>query len=70
MRRSSSYLQYSAVSELGIKPLKVWAYDKRGRFVCRLEINRAGIAVSTGKYGTKRLLDTNWEKFVKRLQPR
>jgi hypothetical protein len=36
--KRSSLLQYTAISELGVKPVRVWAYDKKGKFVCRLEI--------------------------------
>jgi hypothetical protein len=53
--KRSSHLQYGAVSELGVKPVRVWGYDKRGRFVCRVEINGAGLAVYTGKKGQRRL---------------
>lgn len=68
--KRSSYLHYSAISELGSKPLRVWGYDKRGRFVCPVEINGAGLAVYVGKKGKKRLGDMNWDTLVKRLQPR
>ena len=66
--KRSSYLQYSAVSPLGVKPLRVWGYDKRGRFVCRVEVNGAGLAVYAGTKGLKRLGDMSWERLVKRLQ--
>ena len=66
--KRSSYLQYDAVSELGIRPLRVWGYDKRGKFVCRVEINGAGLAVYGGKKGKKRIGDMSWERLVERLQ--
>ena len=66
--KRSSFLQYTAGSELGVKPVRVWGYDKKGKFVCRLEINGAGLAVYTGKKGQKRVGDLNWEKLVQQLQ--
>ena len=55
--KRSSYLQYDAVSELGLRPLRVWGYD-----------NGAGLAVYGGKKGKKRIGDMSWEKLVERLQ--
>lgn len=66
--KRSSFLQYTAVSALGVKPVRVWGYDKKGKFVCRLEINGAGIAVYTGKKGQKTVGDLSWEKLIQRLQ--
>ncbi len=66
--KRSSFLQYTAISELGVKPVRVWGYDKKGTFVCRVEINGAGMAVYTGKKGQKRVGDLSWEKLVERLQ--
>lgn len=65
--KRSSYLQYTAVQPLSVKPLRVWAYDKKGRFVCRVEVNGAGLAVYGGKKGTRRVADVTWEKLVDRL---
>lgn len=50
-----------------MKPLRVWAYDKKGRFVCRVEVNGPGLAVYGGKKGTRRVADVTWEKLVDRL---
>ena len=65
--KQRSYLKYSGYVELGIKSAYVWGYGKNGKFVCRVEINRAGIAVYSGKKGTKRLGNMSWEGLVKRL---
>jgi N6-adenosine-specific RNA methylase IME4 len=54
--------------KLAIKPIKIWGYDKLKNFVCRLEINAAGVAVYTGETGGQKLCDDSWEKFVKRLK--
>lgn len=66
--KRSSYLRYDEDIELAVKPVCVWAYSKTGKFVCRLEINGAGVAVFSGKKGKKRLADVDWEQLVKRLQ--
>ena len=66
--KQRSYMKYSAEVELGIKPVFVWGYGKSGRFVCRVEINSAGLAVYSGKKGTKRLANASWEGLVKTLQ--
>lgn len=68
MTRQSSYLQYSAYIPLEIKPLVVWGHGEDDKFVCRVEINRAGIAVYSGKTGTKRLGNMDWKGLVKRLE--
>jgi hypothetical protein len=65
-----SYLRYGAEVELGIKPAFIWGYGKKGKFVCRVEINSAGLAVYTGKKGTRRLGNMSWASLVKRLDNR
>lgn len=68
MVKRSSYMQYSEYVELGVKPIRFWAYDKRGKFVCRVELNSAGVAVFSGVKGRKRIVDMSWESFVKQLK--
>jgi len=68
--KQRSYLKYSAEVELGIKPAFVWGYGRSGKFVCRVEINSAGIAVYSGRKGTKRLGNMSWQGLVKRLDTR
>ncbi len=68
--KRKSYLKYSAEVKLRIKPVFVWGYGRTGRFVCRVEINSAGLAVYSGKKGTKRLGNMSWEDLVKRLDKR
>jgi hypothetical protein len=65
--KRSSYLEYAAVQSMGVKPLRVWAYNKKGKFVCRVEVNGAGIAVYGGKKGRRRVADVTWEKLLDRL---
>jgi hypothetical protein len=65
--KRSSYLKYDEVVELGKRGLKIWAYGKTRRFVCRLEINATGVAVFSGVKGKKRIANMGWEGFVERL---
>lgn len=67
-RRRSSYLSVDDLS-LDVRPIVVWGYDKKEKFVCRLEINAAGIAIFTGKKGRKKLCDSSWERLVRKLSP-
>lgn len=66
--KRSSYLRYDEVTPLGKKGLKIWAYDPKEKFVCRLEFNGAGIAVFSGTKGGKRVANLSWERFVKKLK--
>ncbi len=69
MKRRTSYLEYNALHELGSRPpVVLWSYDKKKKYVCRLELNSAGIAVYTGPKGRSLVADLSWEKFVKRLK--
>jgi hypothetical protein len=68
MVKRRSWLRYEEYIELGVKPVRVWGYSRTGRYVCRAEINAAGIAIYAGKKGGKKLADVSWEKLVKRLQ--
>ena len=70
-RRSkrSSYLSLRYLS-LDTRPIKIWGYDTSDEFVCRLEINAAGVAVYSGKRGGKKLCNHDWETFVGKLTKR
>lgn len=65
--KRSSYLRYDETISLGKRGLKVWGYDKRKRFVCRVEINATGLALYVGTKGRKRLANVSWEGLVKKL---
>ncbi len=65
--KRSSYLKYDEIVELGKRGLTIWAYGKTHKYVCRLEINAAGLAVFTGKKGGRRIANVNWEQLVHRL---
>jgi hypothetical protein len=66
--KRSAYLSAEDM-RLGNKPIKIWGYDKAHKFVCRLEVSRAGIEVFAGERGGKKLCDDSWQRFVKRLSP-
>jgi hypothetical protein len=55
---------------LGVGPtvdVRGYNYNKRGKFVCRVELNTAGLAVYTGTKGLKRIANVTCEKLVERL---
>jgi hypothetical protein len=66
--KRSSYLQYDDVINLGKRGLTVWGYGRTGRYVCRVEINAAGMAIYTGKKGGRRIANLAWENLVERLK--
>jgi hypothetical protein len=65
--KSKGYLQVHETVELTLRGLTVWAYSKRGKFLGRVEVNRAGLAVSVGKKGNRSLGNMSWEKLFERL---
>ena len=65
--KRSSYLKYDEVVELGKRGLTIWAYGKTRKFVCRLEINAAGVAVFSGVKGKKRIANVSLEQLVGKL---
>lgn len=65
--KRSSYLSTYGL-ELRKRPIYIWGYDKAENFVCRIEINAAGLAVYSGKRGGKKLCDLSWERLVKKLK--
>jgi hypothetical protein len=65
--KRSSYLKHDEVVELGKRGLTIWAYGKTNRYVCRLEINAAGLGIYSGKKGGKRLVNSTWEHLVQKL---
>ena len=65
--KRSSYLIYDEIIALGKRGLTIWAYGKNRKFVCRLEINAAGMAVFSGTKGKKRIANASWERLVEKL---
>lgn len=62
--KRSSYLKYDEIISLGKRGLTVWGYDKSEKFVCRVEINAAGLALFSGAKGRKRIANVSWERLV------
>ena len=67
-KRSQGYLELHETVKLTLRGITVWAYTKRGKFLGRVEVNRAGIAVATGKNGNKKLGTLSWEKLIEVLE--
>ena len=65
-RKRSSYLSAHDI-QIGKKPITIWGYSKTEKFVCRLEINAAGLTVYAGGRGGKWLGDFSWEELVDKL---
>jgi hypothetical protein len=66
-QKRSSYLSGSGIP-LGQKTIKIWGYDKTETFVCRLEINAAGLEVFSGVRGGKSFGNWSGETLVKNLK--
>ena len=67
-KRRSSYLRHHIEDlELGTRGLTIWAYSGNARFICRLWVNSAGVAVYSGRTGKKRLANVTWERLVEKL---
>ena len=66
--KSKGYLKVHETVELTLRGLTVWAYTKRGKYLGRVELNRAGLSVSTGRTGNKRLGNMSWEQLFERLE--
>ena len=61
-------MQYRGDIDLGMGPsVRIWGFGKKGKFVCRVELNSAGLALFSGTTGQKRIPKVTWEKFVERL---
>lgn len=68
IRKRTGYLLYNAEIPLQIKPVRIYCYGRRGNYVGRLEISRAGLAAYTGKKGVTRIADLSWERLFERLK--
>lgn len=67
MKKRMGYLKLHEVVELNIRGLTVWAYSKRGKFLGRVDVNRAGLSASVGKKANKVLGNMSWEQLFERL---
>lgn len=66
-KNRSSYLSADDLP-LQKKPISIWGYDKDEKFVCRLQINAAGVEVFGGAKGNTRICNLNWEGLVDKLK--
>jgi len=67
-RKRTGYMQYARDIALGKKPVIIWGYGKRDKYVGRLEITAAGLAAYTGVKGGKRIANLTWEQLFDRLE--
>ena len=65
--KSNGYLQLHETVELTLRGITVWAYTKRGKFLGRVELNRAGLEVKVGRKANKSLGNMSWETLFERL---
>lgn len=65
--KSKGYLQVHETVELTLRGLTVWAYTKRGKFLGRVEVNRAGLQVNVGRKANRVLGNMSWEQLFERL---
>jgi hypothetical protein len=67
LKRSSSLYMRDEVY-LGKGPaVIIRGYDTSGKFVCRLAVSNAGVAVYSGGRGQKFLGDLTWEQLADKL---
>ncbi len=67
MKKRMGYLKLHETVAMSNVGLTVWAYSKPGKYVGRVEINRAGLAAYTGRRGKKHLGNMSWERLFERL---
>jgi hypothetical protein len=66
-RRRTSFISAKDLP-LSNKALRIWGYSKDEKFVCRLEVNSAGVAVFAGEKGKTKICDVSWETLVEKLK--
>jgi hypothetical protein len=65
--KRSGYLWFRQGIDLNKAGLEIKGYGTTGDFVCRLEINGAGVKVFAGEKGVKTIAEANWEQLVEKL---
>jgi len=68
--KREAYLHINETVKLTLRGITVWAYTRRGKFLGKVEINRAGLAAYTGKKAGIKLGDMRWETLFERLDKR
>ena len=67
LKRSSSLIVRDSIPLGKGSAATIRGYDAKGKFVCRLEISNAGIAIYAGEKGQKFLRNVTWEGLVYEL---
>jgi hypothetical protein len=67
-QKRSAYLEVPPIPLQRRRAIKVWGYDKKTDFVCRVEINAAGLEIYSGKKGGESLGNFSWKALVKTLK--
>lgn len=65
--KNRGYLVLKEEIELTLRGLTVRAYTKRGKFLGRVDINRAGLQAYVGKKANKVLGNMSWKQLFERL---
>ena len=66
--KSRGYLKVHETVEMTLRGITVWAYTKRGKFLGRVEVNRAGLQVNVGRKANRVLANLSWEQLFQRLE--
>ena len=67
-KRSQGYLKVHETVEMTLRGVTVWAYTKNNKYLGRVEVNRAGLSVATGKKGNKQLGNLSWKRLFEILE--
>jgi hypothetical protein len=67
-KRSQGYLKVHETVEMTLRGVTVWAYAKNNKYLGRVEVNRAGLSVATGKKGNKQLGNLSWKRLFEILE--
>lgn len=65
--KREGYLVIHEEIEMTQRGLTVRAYTKRGKFLGRVDINRAGLMAYVGKKANRVLGNMSWEQLFERL---
>jgi hypothetical protein len=67
-KRSQGYFKIHETVEMTLRGVTVWAYTKNNKYLGRVEVNRAGLSVATGKKGNKQLGNLSWKRLFEILE--
>lgn len=63
-RREGSLVVFEGEIPLTRTGLEVKAYNTKGEYIGKIQVNHAGVAV----YAKRKLIDTNWERFFRVIE--